>query len=543
MTDHKTLLQKCEQNYETMLLDRVENKNSFWYGLMTPEKSHYRWSFFVTMLVLYKDEASMYFRNSTVLKHMKEYSEGLLREQMPSGFISLFDCNIDSPPDTAFSVMDIAPCYMLIQKCNFTELGEIQNNLELYLKKAAAGLCTGGIHTPNHRWVISAALTLCYEIFKEERYKTRIFDFLHEGLDVNSYGEWTEKSNAIYNSVCDLYLYHIARVFNLDYVFEAITRNLKMMQYLLHPDFSIVTEYSTRQDRAKRMPLTDKYAIIFELMAAHDEDGEFAYLAEKALETTESFAYLILYRTLFEPKSVASVPISDNYHILLNENEKEQGGFGSCVLRHRKGDLSLTIMEDQKDFMFLQYGNARMIGMRLVFGWFGVAAVAFDSLTKTSENQYKLETVLTGSYMDAFPREMTEGKKGKFEKFEYDGRLKTSVLKLKLTIEIEIIENQIDIVFKCDDMPHLCAQVVCLFDKDGTLSGDTLEKVDAYNSFLPQGNVTYQNGTDVIHIDGGCKEHKLVNIRNYVTDINANNILINYLSPYQKKISIKCYKG
>ena len=79
-------------------------------------------------------------------------------------------------------------------------------------------------------------------------------------------GEWTERSNSVYNAVSDLYMYHIGESFGLDEAFDAVRKNLDMMKYLLHPNDYIATEYSTRQDKGVAARMDARYTISYMLI-------------------------------------------------------------------------------------------------------------------------------------------------------------------------------------------------------------------------------------------------------------------------------------
>ena len=49
-------------------------------------------------------------------------------------------------------------------------------------------------------------------------------------------GEWTERSNGIYNVVSDVMLIHAARLLKRPELLVPVRANLKMMTYLVHPD-------------------------------------------------------------------------------------------------------------------------------------------------------------------------------------------------------------------------------------------------------------------------------------------------------------------
>ncbi|MBW7462267.1 hypothetical protein K0U00_50270, partial [Paenibacillus sepulcri] len=109
-------------------------------------------------------------------------------------------------------------------------------------------LLTGGCHTPNHRWVITAALGFMYKLTGQPELKERAEQWLAEGIDCTEDGEWTERSNGIYNAVSDIVLFYAAELFNLPDLLEPVRKNLRMMAHMIHPDGEVVTDYSGRQD-------------------------------------------------------------------------------------------------------------------------------------------------------------------------------------------------------------------------------------------------------------------------------------------------------
>ena len=80
---------------------------------------------------------------------------------------------------------------------------EIPNALRPFLVKAGAGLAEGGVHTPNHRWVVSSALAQIHDVFPDVRFLAHIDQWLAEGIDINTDGQFTERSTLTYNVVTD----------------------------------------------------------------------------------------------------------------------------------------------------------------------------------------------------------------------------------------------------------------------------------------------------------------------------------------------------
>ena len=148
----------------------------------------------------------------------------LEREQHADGTVDLPTTNFHSPPDTAFVVIDLVPLYRLLQRDGSSEARRWLPRLESFLRRAAGAIATGGIHTPNHRWVASAALAGSYALFGEAAYRRRIDAWLGEGIDCNEDGEYNELSNAIYNPISNRALLTIAEALDLEIRAEARTR-------------------------------------------------------------------------------------------------------------------------------------------------------------------------------------------------------------------------------------------------------------------------------------------------------------------------------
>src|SRR5699024_5362363 len=96
----------------------------------------------------------------------REAIAGLHELLLPSGTFRSGD-NVDSPPDTAFTVNDLAWASTALAaappaEASGTEredlLAELGAALDPLLEAVTPALVRGGVHTPNHRWAIASAL-------------------------------------------------------------------------------------------------------------------------------------------------------------------------------------------------------------------------------------------------------------------------------------------------------------------------------------------------------------------------------------------------
>jgi hypothetical protein len=120
---------------------------------------------------------SKFYKNSLMLQRSKLAAETLTREQSRDGNIDNPITNFNSPADTAFAVRGLCPTTLLATRAGVREVPAMT---EQFLKRAGAGLTKGGIHTPNHRWVLCGALAQLYELYKDPAYVGRIDQWLAE---------------------------------------------------------------------------------------------------------------------------------------------------------------------------------------------------------------------------------------------------------------------------------------------------------------------------------------------------------------------------
>jgi hypothetical protein len=509
------------------------------------------------MLVLYCQSKSVYYRDRELISMMERMAQAFLNTQLPSGNVTLYFCNIDSPPDTAFTTHLAATLAQLALRDGGPEAAKVTDTLLEFLRRASPALLRGGIHTPNHRWVMASALAKLEQLFGGDEYRRRAFEFLNEGLDITEYGEWTERSNAFYNAICAYYLYTVGLVFDHKPAMEAASRTLRMMCYLMHPGDTIVTEYSGRQDLGLICRMDDRYYVAYHLFASYDQDPTLAAMA-KVADRTAPRGSLALLHWMLEPERMklpdTVAELSDSYTVLFGEGNRARvpdrvpyagplvkHPHGAAVLRHRRGKLSITAMAGQPDSIYLQYGEARMFGMKLGVGWFGVGAVAFPGIAKLAEDLFRMEIELEGCYFGPLADEYTKPANGSYVDMPNHLRERVGVVKMTVAMEIRLLEDGMDVRVVSDDPRGLYLQAVCTFDEGGTLTGEGLVDTGRATKRLSYGGALFRAGNDCIRVEGGAHEHDETTMRNDPINPYAINMTVNWITPADAWLRFRCF--
>ena len=140
-----------------------------------------------------------YYHDEELLRRLELAAAFIVREQHEDGTISPGWTNMHSPPDTAFAVVGLGAAAM---NCWKHDMGALETEARADIRKlfselSAPALLTGGCHTPNHRWVLTAALAFLHRLTGNAELIARADQWLAEGMDCTEDGEWTERSNGI----------------------------------------------------------------------------------------------------------------------------------------------------------------------------------------------------------------------------------------------------------------------------------------------------------------------------------------------------------
>ncbi|MCU1238070.1 MAG: hypothetical protein JWP63_6037 [Candidatus Solibacter sp.] len=432
----------------------------------------------------------------------------LERSQSPEGNIDLLSTNFNSPPDTGFVTHNVATAAAIAK---IYGADEVLRALRPFLLKAAAAMATGGIHTPNHRWVVSSALAQIHAIFPYPDWPRRIDQWLAEGIDIDSDGQYIERSTVTYNTVCDRAFTVLAAKLNRPALLDPVRRNLAAMLYLLHPDGEVVTEVSRRQDQFVRGTMAG-YWFPVQYLAVHENSPLLAALA-RTLAPHARLSALLEYPELNAPLP-APAPLPDNY---------ERTFPTMNLARIRRGQFDATlVLRDSSRFFSARNGAAVIDAVRFATSFFGKGQ--FIPTTGAKEgNAYILRQSLEGPYYQPLdpPQRVTADNWSAL----HATRRQSQICRLTQSAGIVELKSGFALRLEAKGTPNVPVAVEISLREGGTLEG-------CPNGILTKDFATYRVGPNTITFGPGAAPHLLTQLRGAEPKLPGQSVYITGYTPF-----------
>lgn len=530
---------------------------------------------FAALTSSYVVKDSEYYKDKAIVTRLNGIIDVLLSLQYPDGTLDSGG-NRQSPPDTGFALHYLCPSAALLNQHKDKELNEVKVKLEKFLRTAGNGLAIGGIHTPNHRWVVSLALTGCYALYNDQNYLNRVNEWLAEGIYCDGDGMFPERSPN-YAEVEDNAFLNIGCILNKPYLFDYVRKNLMSTFYLMDNNGDIQTVASRRQDQAFLLTIT-RYYLFYRFLANQSNDKELAAIAHK-IETFDDFEETILSRSLifFLNNEILQKKLPEG-GILATDFVKEFPETG--MVRIKRGEQSATIFggndkpiiiasgrSSNPNFFMFRKGDASLNYVRLSTSFFSMGFFRSDGFRKEGQNYILSETKEAYYYKPMGPENLDpdgdyklspslDGRywsKLDFEKRPKDTKSLSTVIKIaeqsdgSFLMDIDVSGN-----------PGVNVTMDFCFAEGGTLEGVTAVKQrnDYRNNtmtetgedfFFNGDNVKYTYGDDEIMIGPGRKDHESVRglegeLYRYVNGSNKGeglHVYVTAITPFRHSIKIK----
>ena len=306
------------------------------------------------LAVAYLTRQSRYFHCARVKAALEGSFRYLLSHQRPGGCLDLTGCNFASAPDTAFTMNAVMNAWWLLEKDGSEESAWLRDPMRRLIETCSQGVMTGGFHTPNHRWAISACLKHAAKICGREDFSKKADVYLGEGLDINEDGEFAERSAGNYNQVNDDQMIRLYLATGDQSFLQAAKSNLLMMLAYIDPDGSVFTNNSTRQDYGKKVYL-DSYYILFLLTGYLLGDERLAAYSEYCWQTASAHGRV--------PRGAEWLPLYPDLEAFGKKAQPDLAPIKNCkrlfassnIARLQAGDYSCTVMAGRPNFFYFQY--------------------------------------------------------------------------------------------------------------------------------------------------------------------------------------------
>lgn len=474
---------------------------------------------------------STFYQSKDVLKEVEEATKAMLKFQHSDGTIDLLSTNFHSTPDTAFVLENIVPAYKFLKESKTKGAETALELLKTFLKNAGEALIVGGIHTPNHRWVVSAALTKLNELFPDTRYVGRIAQWLAEHIDIDPDGQYNEKSTNSYSPIVNRSLIIIAKGMNKPELLDPVRKNLKMTLYYVHPNGEVVTEASNRQDKGTIGNMS-RYYYCYRYMALVDNDGEMAAMCrqiEKTSTTAQLAGYLdyFLEDPLLWKEPSADKPLPTHYAKAFPH---------SGVVRIRRGNWDTTLLSNNTSWLTFQRGNAVLQGMRVAASFFGKGQFQADKIEQMGDT-WVLTRSLEGPYFQPIAPDKI-APDGDWAKMPKSERPQSEVQKLETIVKIKEANNGLEIEISMDGTEGVPVSFELIFRAGGTFAGVTksIAKDNAY--LLTSESGAYTVGNDSIHFGPGKVEHKGIQLRGALPAMDAPTVYLTGFTPFKHVLKL-----
>lgn len=516
-------VQLNDQRLRDLLDNQVLDAESRWaggfpnrYGLHEPGPAG---GFVKRATAAFLHEDSEFYQDEDLVERVKLAMEFLERGQTEDGNVSLLITNFNSPPDTAFLMTNLATAARLAMDEGEERLLEL---MEPFIKKAAEGLVFGGVHTPNHRWVVSSALAQLYDLYGHEEFVHRIDEWLAEGIDIDPHGQYVERSTTIYNAVTNKALTTIALKLNRPELLEPVRRNLDSMATLLHANGEVVTEISRRQDLGSRGTL-QRYWFPLRLLALRDQNGLYASMLEPHEPERVELATLMEYPELLDDLPKAT-PLPDDFERTFSE-------YGLTQIRRGKASIGF-FHTGKSSWITLRNGEAVISAIRFSSAFFGKGQFVPTHFERR-EDGFFFAQELHGPYYQPLgypndPEQWHEIREAKREQSEvatlrYEGFLRET-------------EKGVEVTIKATGTEPVPLAIEVVLRRGGELTGvEPVEGVeDAY--LLSSGLATFTLGGDTIRFGPGLVENQYTQVRGSHDKPNAPCVYLTGYTPFEHTV-------
>lgn len=491
--------------------------------------------YFGALIAAWNYKGSRFYHAAELVQSAETLVQFLTAAQNLDGTMN--SSNIASPPDTAFSICSLGRALNVLKNMKNREFDSISDGISQYMKNAGDMLLSGGIHTPNHRWVVSAALSYLFHIYKDDSYLRRIDQWLCEGIDQDEDGQFSERSAGIYSPVIVDCLISMGQLLNRPELLKPVRKHLDMIQFYFLPSGRIETIGSRRQDQYQEMPSFCYYPF-YRFMAAHDQDRIYSGIARYLWEHRGKSEFsLLTYQEQGSEILSEFVPVHAAYNQYFSSS-------GLLRLKSGKEDLTLFAGTDPARtpysglsgnplIMKFRKGETSSVSIKIDTGFFDMGYYKGSDPETTRSVLLKSSQQYTVPYYQPLKKEKLHPD-GLYELADADGRFysclnfpdreKSEIRTLRLTIEVSKMDEGCTLRIQSEGSSGVPIAIELGFSSNTNISSFSgcraissneifFRSTEAWRGcereplFLNDGEGMFSTGKDELHFGPGIFEH------------------------------------
>lgn len=472
----------------------------------------------------FAEKSSRHFEKGELKTGMKDILVFIKSQQKSDGTLDLG--NLASPPDTAFIIEPICAAGNILR--NNANCAEINQLIKEIIEESGAGLAVGGLHTPNHRWVVSAALAKINHLYPHPKYTKRISEWLSEGVYCDKDGVYLERSMT-YAEVIDRSLITIASYTNRPELLKLVQKNLHWVFECMEPNGDLVTFASRRQDAYMQKDILLFYPQ-YRYLANQFNDGFMGGVAA-FIETMPDFEtkiakdllYLFMEDELLA-KEYPKAPTRAEFHAFFEDINLVRGRKNRETFSLFGGaDWPIIIASGRStnpSFFGFRKGQAALKHIRMSSSFFSTGFFRSQGIKKIG-NQYHLYQKIEAPYYQPLPDhlkkadgdyKLSQSTDGRFwNKMDFENRPKSNISVLEYRVIFEEKSTYKELQFDVKGTDGVPVVIELCFAKGGQLAGCELltEKTEDFK--INQKEASYTVGKDTIKFGPGEFVHQAIN--------------------------------
>ena len=494
---------------------------------------------------------SKYYQSNTVLKTLSALCHGVDKMLHKDGTGDLAISNFRQPEYFDIPQACLGYRFMSALQDPGEEEKAVTEQIYHCVERSAMGLLASGFHTPNHRWVHTAALYYVYNTLREkdERFLALAEKYLAEKIDIDENGEFSERSAGIYSAVTDKALCDIAIEANKPELFDLVKRNLRLVYRYFERESFIFTQNSRRKDKGEvgSDDLFDftRYVEVCLLAYGNTRDIEFLQILfsviakRKKNDSFYTFLYPFrLYPALMEemPDLSALPPLEEEFHAFYPN---------SGIVRAKDKTAVYSIVARNPVFFHATVGDIT-ISARMCSSFFAIAQFLPDAIEKIGEKQYRMRFQTAQDYKLPFdtPPEGSEN----YWSMDYQSRKSISRCEYGYTVDFTFADNGILLHVTTDGTPNVPFKLEFTVTPNVYVRAGNAMTIGAAGNFICAngGNIELCNyGGDSITIKNAFAKHFYhKDMRGSIpSPENKFMVYLTDFSPIDRTVEIVCEKN